>query len=78
MLALPLSSLDAFGDPLRIRRRNDLSAMPEALAVLSGTPDRARLVEALAAECGEAPEQWLPRFWERLGVPVRPLDEEMP
>ncbi|ACL64482.1 type IV secretion/conjugal transfer ATPase, VirB4 family [Anaeromyxobacter dehalogenans 2CP-1] len=56
----------------------DLSAMPEALAVLSGTPDRARLVEALAAECGEAPEQWLPRFWERLGVPVQPLEQETP
>jgi type IV secretion system protein VirB4 len=53
----------------------DLSAMPAALAVLSGTPDRARLVEELAAECGGAPEKWLPRFWERVGVPAGPLEE---
>ena len=53
----------------------DLSAMPGALAVLSGTPDRARLVEELATEFGDAPEKWLPRFWERVGVPAAPLEE---
>ena len=53
----------------------DLSAMPDVLAVLSGTPDRARLVAELAAELGDAPERWLPRFWERVGVPAGPLEE---
>jgi type IV secretion system protein VirB4 len=46
----------------------DLSALPAELAVLSGTPDRARMVEEIAAECGEKPERWLRKFWERLGV----------
>jgi type IV secretion system protein VirB4 len=46
----------------------DLSALQPELLVLSGTPDRARLAAELAAACGEAPEAWLPRFWEQLGV----------
>jgi type IV secretion system protein VirB4 len=46
----------------------DLSALQAELAVLSGTPDRARLVAEMAAECGEDPERWLPRYWQRLGV----------
>jgi type IV secretion system protein VirB4 len=46
----------------------DLGALDAELKVLSGTPDRAALVEELASECGERPEEWLPRFWERLGV----------
>jgi len=46
----------------------DLSELKEELFVLSGTPDRARLVAELAATCGEAPEVWLPRFWEQLGM----------
>ena len=48
----------------------DLSALQAELKVLSGTPDRAALVDTLVAECGENPEAWLPRFWERLGVAV--------
>jgi len=48
----------------------DLSALQAELKVLSGTPDRAALVDALVAEHGERPEAWLPRFWERLGVSV--------
>jgi type IV secretion system protein VirB4 len=46
----------------------DLSALPAELLVLSGTPDRAQLSAELSAEHGEAPELWLPRFWERLGA----------
>jgi len=46
----------------------DLSGLDAELAVLSGTPDRARLVAELASEFGEDPEKWLPRYWERLGL----------
>ncbi|HTP25389.1 MAG TPA: VirB4 family type IV secretion/conjugal transfer ATPase, partial [Anaeromyxobacteraceae bacterium] len=46
----------------------DLSALRAELTVLSGTPDRARLVDELAAEQGEEPEKWLPPFWKRIGV----------
>jgi len=46
----------------------DLGTLEAELKVLSGTPDRAALAEELAAECGEDPGSWLPRFWERLGV----------
>jgi type IV secretion system protein VirB4 len=46
----------------------DLSGLQAELAVLSGTPDRARLVADLAAECGDAPERWLPRYWEQIRV----------
>ena len=46
----------------------DLSALQPELKVLSGTPDRAALLEQLVAEHGERPEAWLPLFWERLGV----------
>jgi len=45
----------------------DLSKLQMELAVLSGTPDRARLVAEIAAECGGDPEKWLPRYWQRLG-----------
>jgi type IV secretion system protein VirB4 len=47
----------------------DLSHLQAELAVLSGTPDRARLVTEIVAERGEDPEKWLPTFWERVGVP---------
>jgi type IV secretion system protein VirB4 len=56
----------------------DLSGRPEVLAVLSGTPDRARLVEAIAAERGESPDVWLPEFWKRLGHALERAKEEMP
>jgi type IV secretion system protein VirB4 len=46
----------------------DLSALRAELAVLSGTPDRARLVAEMAADCGEDPEKWLPKYLERVGV----------
>ena len=46
----------------------DLSRLPAELAVLSGTPDRARLVAELAEQCGDEPRDWLPRYWERLGM----------
>jgi len=46
----------------------DLEGLEAELKVLSGTPDRAALAERLALECGEAPEKWLPRFFEELGV----------
>jgi len=46
----------------------DLSGLEAELAVLSGTPDRARLVAELAAEHGEDPESWLPRFWQKVGA----------
>ena len=46
----------------------DLGGLEAELCVLSGTPDRAALAERIAAECGEAPEKWLPRFFEELGV----------
>jgi type IV secretion system protein VirB4 len=46
----------------------DLGALQAELKVLSGTPDRAAMVEQLVSEVGEAPERWLPLFWERLGV----------
>ncbi|BDG08636.1 VirB4 family type IV secretion/conjugal transfer ATPase [Anaeromyxobacter paludicola] len=53
----------------------DLSGMEGALAVLSGTPDRARLAAELTREVGDVPEKWLPRFWERVGVAAEPLEE---
>jgi type IV secretion system protein VirB4 len=46
----------------------DLGSLEAELKVLSGTPDRAVLAERLAAECGDRPEEWLPKFWEELGV----------
>ncbi len=46
----------------------DLSALQAELTVLSGTPDRARLVAEIAAECGEDPERWLPKYWQQVGV----------
>jgi len=46
----------------------DLSLLQAELAVLSGTPDRARMVAAIAAECGEDPEKWLPKYWQQLGM----------
>lgn len=48
----------------------ELGPLQAELKVLSGTPDRAVMVEQLVAEHGEEPEKWLPRFWERLGVPA--------
>ena len=48
----------------------DLGGLQAELRVLSGTPDRAALVDEIVAECGDAPERWLPRFWERVGVPT--------
>jgi len=46
----------------------DLWKLQAELAVFSGTPDRARLVEELEKEHGERPEDWLPKYFERLGV----------
>jgi type IV secretion system protein VirB4 len=46
----------------------DLSLLQAELTVLSGTPDRAQLVAEIAAECGEEPEKWLPKYWQQVGV----------
>lgn len=48
----------------------DLSDLQAELSVLSGSGDRARLVEELVGELGEAPEQWLPAYFKRIGVPA--------
>jgi type IV secretion system protein VirB4 len=48
----------------------DLGELKAELSVLSGSPDRARLVDELVRERGDAPEQWLPAYFERVGVPA--------
>jgi type IV secretion system protein VirB4 len=42
--------------------RLDLSAIPDLVKVLSGTPERVEEMESLMARYGEAPEQWLSHF----------------
>jgi type IV secretion system protein VirB4 len=45
--------------------RLDLSAMPDLVKVLSGTPERVEEMEGLMARYGEEPDQWLPHFCGR-------------
>jgi len=61
--------------PSSVLAKLDLSALPGALAVLSGTSDRAKLAAELAQENGEDAAKWLPRYWERVGVAAGPLEE---
>jgi type IV secretion system protein VirB4 len=42
----------------------DLAGFAEELAVLSGTPDRARRLAGIMADVGSEPEDWLPVFFE--------------
>lgn len=46
--------------------RLDLASMPDILRVLAGTERSVRQCDAIRAEVGDAPQQWLPRF---LGEP---------
>ncbi|MFJ1270107.1 VirB4 family type IV secretion/conjugal transfer ATPase [Legionella lytica] len=43
----------------------DLSALEEEIRILSGNKESVALMDALRAEVGDEPEQWLPLFLER-------------
>jgi len=44
---------------------------------LGSTPFSGRWATGTAAELGEVPDKWLPRFWERVGVPAAPPEETL-
>lgn len=46
--------------------RLDLAGLGDVLDVLSGTTDNVELLDAIRAEVGESPKDWLPVFHERL------------
>ncbi|MFP3631810.1 hypothetical protein SB776_34975, partial [Burkholderia sp. SIMBA_045] len=46
--------------------RLDLAGLGDVLDVLSGTTDNVELLDAIRAEVGDMPKDWLPVFHERL------------
>ena len=45
--------------------RLDLAGFDDELAILSGSSDNNELLDAVIAEVGDDPRQWLPVFHER-------------
>lgn len=48
----------------------DLNGFDEHIAILSGTPDSARMAREIIAETSNDPSVWLPVFYQRLGLSV--------